>query len=131
MVVLRHRHTAMGAEGRAIVLYFPFRQTSPIGPFGRNGQHSCSNADTAWIPDCHHPKKGVDRRQSYVARLCLIVSLALQVIQKTQDRRGIQIECMERRWLFVCCPPQKLQEEPVILGNGSCRSYSAIRAVWR
>jgi hypothetical protein len=71
-----------------------------------------SNANTAWIPDCHHPKKGVDRRQPYVARLCLIVSLALEVIQKTQDRRGIQIECMERRWLFFCCLSQKLQQEP-------------------
>jgi hypothetical protein len=28
--VLRHRHKARGAEGRIIVLYFPFRQTSPI-----------------------------------------------------------------------------------------------------
>jgi len=50
----------------------------------------------------------VYRRQPYVARLCLIVSLALQVIQETQDRRGIEIECMERRWLFFCCLPQKL-----------------------
>jgi hypothetical protein len=30
MVVLRHQDTASGAEGRVIVLYFPFRQTSPI-----------------------------------------------------------------------------------------------------
>jgi hypothetical protein len=50
--------------------------------------------------------------RTYVARLCLIVSLALEVIQKTQDRRGIHIECMEHRWLFVCCLPQKLQQEP-------------------
>src|ERR1700732_1242312 len=29
MVVLWHRHTSRGAGGLVIVLYFPFRQTSP------------------------------------------------------------------------------------------------------
>jgi hypothetical protein len=32
MVVLRHQHTARGAEGQVIVLYSPFRQTSPNRP---------------------------------------------------------------------------------------------------
>jgi hypothetical protein len=31
MVVLRHQHTARGAEGRVIILYSPFVQTSPGG----------------------------------------------------------------------------------------------------
>jgi hypothetical protein len=56
MAVLRHRHTASGAGSRIIVLYFPFRQISPLserqesyraGRLCAPMPRTCSNADSS------------------------------------------------------------------------------------
>ena len=104
-----------------------------IGPLGRDGQHARGDAHAGRIADGHHPKERMHRRQPYITRLGLIVSLALQVIQETQDRRGIHIEGVERRGCFAGGLLQKLQQEPegvaVAFHRSNTRSLLAIKVI--
>jgi hypothetical protein len=68
-----------------------------VFPLERDGQHTGRDGDTLGLSQDHEPKEGAQGRQPNVARAHRIAAVVLQVVQKPQHQRGIEIGHPQRR----------------------------------
>ena len=93
-------------------VHFRARQISDqllVGPFSGYGQHASRGAHAGRIAQSYHAEKGTNGGKAHITRLGLVVPCLLQVFQKPENHRRIQVRDFHQAWLFSTCVAHVLQ----------------------